>query len=239
MRSLFFTGHISDHVVLDGDSGHHAADVVRLKVGEEIDVSDRIRLVRARVTAVHVGRVEAEIVEELALPQNRPAITVAQALIKGDGLVDSVDLMTQVGVHEVIPWQAERSIVQWDQAKAERNIAKLQVTAIEASKQSRRAIWPLIDGLSSTNSLLLKAGDFQRVVVLHESGSEHLADDDFDVDSLLLIVGPEGGLTPTELEQFSPAADIRRLGPTVIRSAQAGAIGAAVIFAKTSWRHLS
>lgn len=236
MRSLFFVDHISTSILLSGEQGHHAADVMRLRVGEEIDVSDRSRFVRARITAVTKGQLEAEIVEELPLVRPRPEISVAQALIKGDSLSESVDIMSQVGVDSILLWKSERTIVQWDQHKTERNAEKLQTTAFESSKQARRPTWPKVGPVVTTQELLDRSSEFDRVVILHESGREHLADDDFDLDSVLLVVGPEGGVSDTELERLAAVGVVRRLGPTVIRSAQAAAIAAAVIYAKSSWR---
>lgn len=235
MRSLFFTTHIGEHIELTGDEGHHAASVVRLKAGEEIDVSDGHRLVHARVTEVGKSLVVAEIVADLPMPVLTPHLTVAQALIKGDAMGESVDLMTQVGVHQIIPWQAERSIVQWDTTKASKNIAKLNSQVLESSKQSRRPVPPSVDALYTTTQLQSRLGEFDRVILLHESGEEHLADDNFDQERVLLIVGPEGGLSESELAAIPGA--IRKLGPTVIRSAQAGAIAATVIFAQHGWRN--
>lgn len=209
---------------------------MRLRVGEEIDVSDRSRLVRARVTTVTKGRLEAEIVEELPLVQQRPEISVAQALIKGDSLAESVDIMSQVGVDSILLWNSERSIVQWDQHKTARNTEKLQSTAFESSKQARRPTWPTVGPVVTTAELVDRSSAYDRLIILHESGREHLADDDFDLDSVLLVIGPEGGVSDAELELLSTVGVVRRLGPTVIRSAQAAAIAASVIYAKSSWR---
>lgn len=234
MRSLFFTDEVGPIVILDGDEGHHAADVVRVRVGEEIDVSDTKRFVHAQVTAVSKGRVEARILNELQIPDSKPHLTIAQALIKGDSMAESVDLMTQVGVDQIIPWIAERSIVQWDASKAEKNLTKLKATALEASKQSRRPTIPKIDSLLKANELAEKSKNFDRVIALHESGEEHLAGIGFADESVLMIVGPEGGLSDAEIALFN--AEVRRIGPTVIRSAHAGAIAAAVVFASNAWR---
>lgn len=234
MRSLFFTSKIGERVELTGEEGHHAADVVRVRAGEEIDVSDGSRLVHARVISVSKGRVEAEILDEEVISHLQPQITVAQALIKGDALGESVDLMTQVGVQHILFWQAERSVVQWDQSKADKNLKRFSTVALEASKQARRPIPPEIKGLVRTTNLIEIAAQFDRIILLHESGEEHLADDSFGDQRVLLVVGPEGGLSDQELAQIP--GDVRRLGPTVIRSAQAGAIAASVLFAQRAWR---
>lgn len=234
MRSLYFTESIGASILLQGDEGHHAADVARVRVGEEIDVSDGTRLIHARVTSVSKGRVEAEILSELSVPVLKPRITIAQALIKGDAMGESIDLMTQVGVHAVIPWISERSIVHWDANKAEKNHGKLKAIAFEASKQSRRPTLPHLSQLQSAAELKATFDQFDRVITLHESGVDHLADEKVMVESLLMIVGPEGGLSNNELNFFD--TDIRRIGPTVIRSAQAGAVAAAVVFAGSAWR---
>lgn len=239
MRSLFFGDISGDQVHLTGAEGHHAADVMRLGVGEMIDVSDNAGgLASVRVTSVGRGEVRADVVERHVIPPARPQICVAQALIKGEGMTDAIDLMVQVGVHRVIPWQAERSIAQWRDGREAKAMDRLRSAAWSAAKQARRPLVPTIDAPVSTAALITSLPAFDFVAVLHEQAREPLAGVDLArVERALLIIGPEGGIAPSELEQFAAAAAPSfRLGSSVIRSAQAGAIASTVLLAASAWR---
>jgi 16S rRNA (uracil1498-N3)-methyltransferase len=239
MRSLFFGDISSDVVHLTGDEGHHAADVLRVVVGEEIDVSDNTgQCARVMVTEVFKGNVVGEIKERLAVKSAYPAITIAQALVKGSGMSEAVDLMTQVGVSNILPWQAERSIAQWPTDRAAKALERLRVAARTAAKQSRNPLVPHIGEAISTSKLIATFPDYSKVVVLHEEASSPLASIEVEsLDSLLLVVGPEGGISPGEIDEMVEAgATAVRLGASVIRSIHAGAIGASVVLGNSSWR---
>jgi 16S rRNA (uracil1498-N3)-methyltransferase len=239
MRSLFFGDISSGKVKLAGEEGHHAADVLRVRVGEEIDVSDNAgQYARVLVTQVSKSEVVGEIQERFSIHNTSPRITVAQALIKGSGMSESVDLMTQVGVHEIAPWHAERSVAHWEEQRAAKSIERLRFVARTAAKQSRNPLVLRVDEVISTDKLIATFPNFPAVVVLHEEATTPLASFDIkSIDSLLMVVGPEGGISPREIDQMVNAgATLVRLGTSVIRSIHAGAIGASVVFGNSSWR---
>lgn len=237
MRPLFFGDLSGERVLLDGDEGHHAADVMRLRVGEQIDVSDnRETWVSATVTAVTKGRVEAQVIERHGIPALTPSITIAQAIAKGDAMSEAVELMSQIGVGTVLPWSAEHSISRWDGPKAQKAVERLQAVAFSAAKQARNRRITQVDTLHSHAALVGRLSEFDLVCVLHESAPESLAGLDLRLArTILLVVGPEGGLSPDELSSFGQA-QIVRIGPTVLRSAHAGAIASAVVASSTWWR---
>ncbi|MFJ7630004.1 16S rRNA (uracil(1498)-N(3))-methyltransferase [Streptomyces sp. NPDC097595] len=227
--------------VLDGPEGRHAVSVKRLRTGEEVVLTDgRGRWAQGLVRAAE-GK-DRLVVGDLAPvhEESRPAlrITVVQALPKGDRGEVAVETMTETGVDAVVPWQAARCITQWKGDRGLKSLAKWRATAREAGKQSRRVLFPDVADLATTKQVagLLAAADF--AAVLHE-------DRDYPSDPLatvalpeegeiVLVVGPEGGVSPDELTAFAAAgARTCRLGPTVLRTSTAGTAATALLLGRT------
>ena len=226
-------------VSVTGAEGRHAVSVKRMGVGERVLVSDgRGRVAQGEVAAV-IGRdelvVSIEQSEEFAEPV--PSVTVVQALAKGDRADLAVELMTELGVDQIIPWSASRSIAQWKADKADRGIEKWQITAREAAKQSRRPRIPVIGALESTLQVVerIRTPDSGLVLVLHEDALLSLVESlgrSQGVTAITLIVGPEGGIAPAEVDAFvSAGATPVRLGREVVRTSTAGGAACAVISA--------
>src|SRR4051812_28004853 len=229
-----------DRVVLTGPEGRHAATVRRLRVGEEVDVVDGLGT-RASCTVAVVGRdtVELTVVRRTTEPAPTPRVVLVQALAKGDRGELAVELATEVGVDEVVPWAAERSIVRWDGERGAKALARWRSTAREAGKQSRRATFPVVTEQRSTVEVAELARSAQASYVLHEGAADPLALQVFpSTGTVLLVVGPEGGVTDQELAVLTDAGALPvRLGPSVLRTSTAGAAAASVVSAATArWR---
>ncbi len=215
---------------LDGPEGHHAADVQRLRAGEELLLGDgRGGLARAAVTGVGKGRLALRIVETSTVPAAYPRLVVAQGLAKGDRGELAVQAMTEVGVDEIVPWSAARSVVRWQGERGERSADKWRATAREAAKQARRVWHPVIAPLATTAELAS-----QLHLVLHEEASQPLSTVPLpDAGEIVLAVGPEGGIAPDELAVFEKAGAIAvRLGDSVLRTSTAGVAALAVLSAR-------
>jgi 16S rRNA (uracil1498-N3)-methyltransferase len=233
MLPLFLADSVAgETVALVGDEARHAAAVVRVRVGERIRVSDGVsEYVDGVVIAVAKNHVEVRVQSRFVLPPTDLRIVVAQALAKGDSSSTAVDLLTEVGVDEILPWSALRSVAKWENEKAGKGQERWRSVAREASKQSRRIAIPKIGSLHSTRELITRIHSADCAIVLHESGEEPIAKISLPSNGeVLLVVGPEGGIDESEIELFrSAGAHIAVLGPTVLRSAHAGGIAAAVV----------
>ena len=197
----------ADVLVLAGPEGHHAATVRRVRVGEPVDLADG-RGTRAHCTVVGLGHdtVELRVDERVVEPRPQPWLVVAQAIAKGDRGELAVELATEVGVDEVLPWAAARSIVKWEGPRGEKALGRWRSTAREAGKQSRRAHHPVIGTQVDTDELLARV-DAATTFVLHEQATVPLAGVDLPADGeVLLVVGPEGGITDRELDRLTGAA---------------------------------
>ncbi|MGW0081371.1 16S rRNA (uracil(1498)-N(3))-methyltransferase [Streptomyces sp. NPDC003393] len=224
--------------VLDGPEGRHAVSVKRLRPGEDVVLTDgRGRWAEGVVKAAE-GKdrlvvTDLETVHEE--PPESPRITVVQALPKGDRGELAVETMTEVGVDAVVPWQASRCITQWKGERGLKALGKWRATAREAGKQSRRVRFPQVADAATTGQVaaLLAEADF--AAVLHESGEERLAGAELPTEGdIVLVVGPEGGVSPEELAAFEEAgAKAYVLGRTVLRTSTAGTAAAALLMGRT------
>ncbi|MFE5840060.1 16S rRNA (uracil(1498)-N(3))-methyltransferase [Streptomyces niveus] len=224
-------------VTLEGPEGRHAVSVRRLRVGEEVVLTDGAGTgAHGTVAAVHgKDRLDVEVTGVRTEAEPAPRITVVQALPKGDRGEVSVETMTETGVDAIVPWQAARCITQWKGERGAKSLAKWRATAREAGKQSRRLRFPEVAEAASSKEVaaLLAAADF--AAVLHEEGSEPLATAQLPgAGSIVLVVGPEGGVSPDELALFADAgAAPYRLGPTVLRTSTAGTAACALLLGRT------
>ncbi len=229
-----------DQVRVEGDEAHHAVAVRRLRVGERLALTDG-RGTTVVGSAVETGKrrftVSAEEVETVAEPQ--PRVTVVQALPKGDRGELAVEVLTEVGVATIVPWAAGRSVAVWRGDRADRSLARWRASAREAAKQSRRAWFPEVTPLATTDDVVTLLGSADLAVVLHESATESLASlQTPDAGSVVVVIGPEGGLTDDEVATFAEAGGHGvRLGSEVLRTSTAGVAAVAALLSRTSrWR---
>lgn len=227
-------------VVLDGAEGHHAATVQRVRAGELVVVSDgRGSSAEGQVVAVERDRLTLVLGEVTTEPAPEPRLVVVQALAKGDRGELAVATMTEVGVDVVVPWAASRCVVRWSGPRGDKALARWRTTSREAAKQSRRSRLPAVTEPAATAEVAGLLGAAALGVVLHEEATRPLAAVEAPAaGDVVLVVGPEGGITPDELAGFAAAGALAcRLGPTVLRTSTAGPAALAVLLARTSrWR---
>ena len=242
-----------DTVVLTGPEARHAAQSMRLAPGEALDVADGSgRRVTATVVTAGPERLEATAQAVMDEPAPRPELVLVQALAKGDRDLLAIQAGTELGLDAVHPWQAERSIVRWSGGKGGKGdktakaVAKWEAALLVAAKQARRSTVPgvreVLDGVGVRD--VCAPGTL--VLVLHEEAAAALGEavtgvpgltgaDDADgadgpVERVVLVVGPEGGISPAELDALRGAgARPVLLGRNVLRSSTAGPAAIAVV----------
>jgi 16S rRNA (uracil1498-N3)-methyltransferase len=218
-------------IELLGEEGRHAARVRRLQVGEDVLVGDgRGSVLCCVVSAVLSAGLELDVRTARREPPPAVRIVAVQALAKGERSELAVELMTELGVDEIVPWAAARSVVQWHGDRGLRALERWRRVAREAVKQSRRAWVPEVAPLASTAEVaarLASAAGF----LLHEDASASLATSPLpDAGQVVLVVGPEGGITPEESAVLTAAgATPVRMGPPVLRTSTAGAAALAAL----------
>jgi 16S rRNA (uracil1498-N3)-methyltransferase len=225
-------------LVLDGPEGRHAATVKRLRVGEPVQVADgRGGLGEAEVVAVGRDVVELTVTRRLELTPPAPRVVLVQALVKGDRGELAVELATEAGVDEVLPWRAARCVAKWETGpRGDKALARWRSTAREAAKQARRAWVPPVGEPVSTAGLAARVAAADVALVLHESAEVGLGSVALPTaGELLLVVGPEGGVTEAELAELASAGALAvRLGPQILRASTAAAVALGALGVLTS-----
>jgi 16S rRNA (uracil1498-N3)-methyltransferase len=241
---LFWVDHVPDAgdvVRLDGDEGRHAVTVTRVVVGERIILGDGAGHTGLCEVIATEGKsaLEARVLEIVATRSPEPRVTVVQALPKSERSELAVDLATEAGADEIVPWQSARCVAKWVGPKADKGVAKWRSAAVAAAKQSRRAHIPTIAPLARTSDVRTMASDVVLrggvVAVLHESATTSLRSLDLAVPEIMLVVGPEGGLDDSEIDDLTAVgATAVMLGPEVLRTSSAAAVALGAIGAMTA-----
>lgn len=223
-------------VTVDGDEAHHAVAVRRLRVGEQVVLTDGAGTsVRGAVTSTgkRVFEVEAEGVTTHERPA--PEVVVVQAIPKGDRGELAVEVLTEIGVAAVVPWAASRSVAVWKGERAEKSLNRWRSTAREAAKQARRAWFPEVHEMASTAEVVALVEGSDLAVVLHEEATSSLAGLAVPTGSIVVVVGPEGGLSEDEVAAFVAAGAVSvKLGSEVLRTSTAGVAAVSALLSRTA-----
>jgi len=221
---------VGGEFTLGGDEGRHAAAVRRVRPGETIVVADGAgTAIKGEVTASDKTSVTLRIDEVLQAERPPVRYVAAQALAKGDRAELAVEMLTELGVDRIIPWQASRSVVRWTPDREERQLGRWRSTAREATKQSRRLRVPIVAAPVSTRELALLARDVACTLILHEGAADPISHLDLPTEGdVLLVIGPEGGLTGEEIAALEEAGGRQVLvSDAVLRTSTAGVVALA------------
>lgn len=231
MPGLFYVDALPETgglAVVGGDEGFHAATVRRIRPGEQVTLGDGAGGL-ATCVVEQAGRdgLTARVVDRWSVASPKPSVTVVQALPKADRSELAIELATEAGADAFVAWQAARCVARWDGPRLEKGLRRWRAVVRSAARQSRRAHIPPVEGVVSTAELVERVRDEGGVVLaLHESASDQLTKVDVaQANSLMLVVGPEGGIAPGEIDSLTDAGAVAvRLGPTVLRTSTAAAV---------------
>lgn len=221
-----------DVVELGGAEGKHAAGVRRMRVGEGIQLTNGIGLrVRGEVVEVHSRALSVRVKNVQNAPIPALAITLVQALAKGDRDELAVQAATEIGISAVIPWESDRSVSRWVGDKKVKGVDRWQQIVTEAAKQSLQVHFPVVKTSLDSKSLSKIIGDFDLVLVLDPNSTRGF--DSIPIPSqgkVAIVVGPEGGITEAELVEFISAGAVGlKLGEAILRTSTAGVAALAAI----------
>jgi 16S rRNA (uracil1498-N3)-methyltransferase len=231
---------VGSTVSVEGDEAHHAVAVRRLRVGESVVLTDgRGTSVTGEVGSTGKRVFEVTVAEVSSMPAPEPSVVVVQAIPKGDRGELAVEVLTEIGVAEIVPWAAARCVAVWKGERATKSLNRWRSTAREAAKQARRSWFPEVGELASTSDVTRLVAEADLALVLHEEAAEPLASATVpDAGRLVVVVGPEGGLTDDEVAALVGAgARAVRLGDEVLRTSTAGVAAVSALLARTPrWR---
>ena len=234
----------------------------RLGPGERVDLTDGAGLLaECEVIAARPGpgELDVAVLARRAEPAPRRPVTVVQAILKGDRGELAVELMTEVGIDTIVPWAAERCVARWRPEREDKALHRWRSSAREAAKQSRRSRFPDVTGQARTADVVDRVRGAALAVLLDPQAGPALtgllrsaatlaAGSDAArgageaareaageaAGEIVLIVGPEGGISPDECAELTAAGAIpARLGPSVLRGSTAGAVAGALVLSGT------
>ena len=191
------------------------------------------------VAAARPGELELTAIARRTEPLPQPRLVVLQAIPKGDRGELAVELLTEAGVDVIVPWAANRCVAVWRGERAARGLRRWAVAAQEAAKQSRRAWFPDVTGQADLSAAVRRISDAAVAIVLDPAAHCDAASLELpDSGDIVVVVGPEGGITSAEDEAMRAAGAVpAALGPTVLRASTAGVVAASVLLSGTArWR---
>lgn len=219
-------------VLVGGSEARHAVTVSRIRPGESLLLGNGSGLILAgTVVTAEPTELSLSVDTSTVTPAATPRIVLVQALAKGDRDELAIQAATELGIDGVIPWAAARSVTRWEGPKVAKGRERWASIVREATKQSIRPWLPEVSGLTSTKQLVALAAT-TRMLLLEPTAAGRLTEvapptDDRDI---LLVVGPEGGIAPSELDALEQAGAARvRLGDTVLRTSTAGPAALALL----------
>jgi 16S rRNA (uracil1498-N3)-methyltransferase len=225
---------VGDSVTVTGDEARHAVVVRRIRVGEQVVLVDGAGTsATCAVTGTSKSSLSAAVSTVAFRAPPTPVVTVVQAIPKGERAELAVEVLTEVGVDRIVPWAAARCVGTWRGDRAAKSLARWRATARESGKQSRRAWFPEVTEMASTADVAAMVGEAELAVVLHEAAAAPISALPLEgVRSILVVVGPEGGITDQELAQLG-AAHVVRMGESVLRTSTAGVAAVAALLSRT------
>jgi len=219
-------------LTLTGAEGKHAVAVRRLRVGEGVQVSDGNGCRVIGVVKTVDGNALSFTVSDVLMEKHpSPALVLVQALAKGDRDELAVQAATELGVSRIVPWQADRSVSRWDGPKVAKGVERWQTIVAEAAKQALRAFTPEVSQPLTSNQLVGQVSGFAKFLVLDPTAGVALGRVELPSQGEVAIaVGPEGGISDSELERLAEAGAVRvRLGAEILRTSTAGVAAVAVL----------
>jgi 16S rRNA (uracil1498-N3)-methyltransferase len=242
---VFLVPSLSDAVAggtveVTGDEARHAVVVRRTRPDEQVALTDGAGTTAVcSVAATSKSSLTATVVSVSTTPAETPRVVVVQAIPKGDRGELAVEMLTEVGVDEIVPWAASRSVAVWRGDRADKSLAKWRASAREAAKQARRSWFPTVAEMASTSDVVRLLERASLPVVLHEAASGPMSDlPVLGRGEIVIVVGPEGGISEDELAAFAQVgAEPVRLGSSVLRTSTAGVAATAALLSRTPrWR---
>jgi len=214
---------IEKNIRISGSDFHHIKNVMRCSLGDLIEVVDEFGvLYTCEILGFKKDQADLVIISQQSQSRIRPKITIAQALIKKDRFELFLEKATELNVYEIIPTSFQRSIVKIDSSDESKKISRYESIVKEASEQSERLFLPLISCVKSLKTIKYQQYDHVLVCFEREDVSHHLKDVIKEIsvnDSVLVLIGPEGGISPEELKFLQTKnAKFVSLGAQILRS---------------------
>lgn len=214
-----------EYVTIVGSDVNHIRNVLRMKPGEKIRVSTtQGQDYFCKIAEVGVDFVQADILEEEAPNTELPSkIYLFQAIPKGDRMETVIEKAVELGVYEIIPVDMKFCVVKLDEKKAANKIRRWQAIAESAAKQSKRSLIPQIHSVMRYKDAIAYAAECDVNLVPYENergmaATKEALDQLQPGQSVSIMIGPEGGFAPEEIEAVREQMQVISLGKRILRT---------------------
>jgi 16S rRNA (uracil1498-N3)-methyltransferase len=223
-----------DRAALTGEHADHLVRVLRARVGQEFDIATGGTVRRGRIVAIAGGRLEFQLGDEVGSAQTL-RVTLLLSVFKFDRMEWAIEKCTELGVSRIVPVTARRTDTHLAAAAAKR-VERWRRIALQAAEQSRRVTPPEIADPAKLADVIHRDSG-HRIVLSEEEKQTSLRDllesrrsAGEDGGEIILALGPEGGWTAEELQDFSSAGWMSAsLGSTILRAETAAIAALAIV----------
>lgn len=205
---------------ITGPDAKHITSVFRLADGDKLVVTDgRGKRWRAEILSSSAKKIEIRLLEELASPAGHSKITLAQAVIKHDRLETIIQKSVELGVSKIIPFTSSRTIPHFGDETSVKKHARWQKIAQEAAKQCGASVLPVVGQITTFENLIKLFSSYENIILFYEGETKNsLQKIKFNPGNTLVIIGPEGGFSPDDVEKaIGHKAVTCGLGPLILR----------------------
>lgn len=233
---------VNQHVIISGNDYNHLKNSLRLNIGDRVILSDGHGFdMEAEIITYQIEAAELKILtKEKSEVEPKIKVWLAQGLPKKSKMDLIVEKATEIGFSGLIPLESQRTIVKYNKKKKAKKISRWQRVAEAAAKQSGRAVIPEIKNFCNSNNIKSLKEQFDYVLLLWEDEKKTTIKSFFkknEIDfeaKILLIIGPEGGFSETEVNKFEQEleAEIITLGPRILRTETAGIVALTAILSE-------
>lgn len=241
MHRFFVPQLYNEEMTISGVDARHISKVLRMQPGAQLQVvSDDGVSALAEIVAIDSEQVTVRCLEKLAESHEpKVRLTLAQGLAKGEKMDFIIQKAVEMGAYSIAPVAMEHSVVRLDGTKADKKVERWQKIAESAAKQSKRDIIPQVQPVQSM-AKMLENNDCSTKIIAYECEDRlslktalHQAEEK-GITDLLLIIGPEGGISEQELEMAKNAGAMAvSLGRRILRAETAGLVAISAIFYET------
>jgi len=221
---------------LFGSDVHHIRDVLRLKLGDGLELLDGTgKIYATKIATIKKNEINCEIISfRSSKAEPRIQITIMQSLPKASKMDVIVQKLTELGVYKIIPVISERTVVKLSEEKEEKRVIRWQKIVKQASEQSARGIVPHVEEIKSFDEATAKAKNFDLALIPWEMEEKKTLKQTLEknkkIKSILIAIGPEGGFSRDEIEKAKKAGFIPiTLGRRILRTETAGIVAVAGI----------
>ena len=212
-----------------GDDANHLKNVLRFKIGDELDICDENeKRYKTVVKEFCKDNIILHVIEQMEHTTESPInITLFQGLPKAEKMDIIIQKATELGVREIVPIEMERSVVRLYGKDNKKKFDRWNKIAYESAKQCGRQYVPVVQNIDILKNIIEKFSEYDIVLLPYEKENcrniKQVLQNNTEIKKIAVIIGPEGGFDDKEIQVLKlPNTETVTLGPRILRTETAG-----------------